>query len=210
MKRLPSGTGQLIVETGSAIGSKSGTLALYQKRSGRWAKVLSTKAYFGARGLVDGAKRKQGHLQTPTGIWRTSSFLFGQHASPPSGTKMPYRPITSRSWWSCARNSTYNTWLNSSAPISGEHLADARVQYQYAFDSGYNAPPNTRVIGRGTAIFIHCSEPAGNSLGPYTHGCVAISPAAIKRLFRALDPKLKPTCAIGTLRRGTGTAIWAY
>jgi L,D-peptidoglycan transpeptidase YkuD (ErfK/YbiS/YcfS/YnhG family) len=210
MKHLPSGTGQLIVVTGSTIGSKSGTLALYQKKSGRWAKVLGTKAYFGANGLIDGTKRKQGHLQTPTGIWQISSFLFGQNAAPPSGTKMTYRHITSRSWWSCARNSTYNTWVNSSSSISGEHLADATVQYQYALDSGYNAPPNTRVIGRGTAIFIHCSEPAGNSLGPYTHGCVAIPPAVIKRLFRALDPSLKPACAIGTLRRGTGTAIWAY
>ena len=76
MKRLPSGTGQLIVVTGSQIGSRSGTLALYQKTAGRWTKVLSTKAYFGARGLVDGTKRREGHLQTPTGIWRTSSFLF--------------------------------------------------------------------------------------------------------------------------------------
>lgn len=210
MRRMLPGSRQLIVVTGARLGSNAGNLSLYDLDGGHWRLVLSTHAAFGLNGLVNGATRKSGHLQTPTGIWRIGSFLFGQHAAAPSGTKMRYRPITQRSWWSSVPDSTYNTWVDSGSYVSGEHLADSTVQYELAFDSGYNAPPNQRVIGRGTAIFIHCSEPPGNSLGVFTHGCVAIDRGVMKRLFTLLDPARKPTCAIGTLRTGTPTAIYSY
>jgi L,D-peptidoglycan transpeptidase YkuD (ErfK/YbiS/YcfS/YnhG family) len=66
------------------------------------------------------------------------------------------------------------------------------------------------VIGRGTAIFIHCSEPPGNSLGRYTHGCIAIDPGAMEQLLATLAPGRHPACAIGTLQEGSPTSIWAY
>lgn len=171
---------------------------------------MNVPADFGANGLVDGRTRKAGHLQTPTGIWRIGSFLFGQHESPPPGTKMPYRPIKGDSWWSAESDSTYNTWMTSSGTVNGEHLADAKVQYEYAFNTGYNSRPNECVLGRGTAIFIHCSEPPGNSLGRYTHGCIAIAPDAMVQLFTTLTPERHPTCAIGTLQQGSTTSIWSY
>jgi L,D-peptidoglycan transpeptidase YkuD (ErfK/YbiS/YcfS/YnhG family) len=210
MARLLRGTRQLIVITGAKIGSKSGRLEVYNEDSGHWVRVMDVPANFGAKGLVDGVARTAGNLQTPTGIWRIGSFLFGQHAVPPAGTKMPYRRIEQDTWWSAAADSTYNTWVTSKAAVSGEHLADATVQYEYAFNTGYNSLPNRRVIGRGTAIFIHCAEPPGNSLGRYTHGCIAIERRAMKRLFATLDPALRPACAIGTLRKGSPTSLWAY
>jgi len=209
MARMLPGSRQLIAITGARIGSRSGRLKVYNLTGGHWTKVMDVPAAFGAKGLVDGLKRKAGHLQTPTGIWRIGSFVFGQHRTPPQGTRMPYRHIRQDSWWSDEPD-TYNTWVTSRTPIDGEHLADAKVQYEYAFDSGYNAPPNEVVMGRGTAIFIHCSEPPGNSLGKYTHGCVAVDRTAMKRLFRILTPARRPTCAIGTLQKGTATSIWAY
>ena len=209
MARMLPGSRQLIAITGDRIGSRSGRLRVYNLASGHWVKVMDVPAAFGAKGLVDGLKRRSGHLQTPTGIWYIGSFVFGQHRTPPRGTRMPYRHIRQDSWWS-DESETYNTWVTSRTPIDGEHLADAKVQYEYAFDSGYNAPPNEVVIGRGTAIFIHCSEPPGNSLGKYTHGCVAVDRTAMKRLFRILTPARRPTCAVGTLQKGTPTSIWAY
>jgi L,D-peptidoglycan transpeptidase YkuD (ErfK/YbiS/YcfS/YnhG family) len=209
MARMLPGSRQFIAITGNRIGSRSGRLRVYNLTGGHWTKIMDVPAAFGAKGLVDGLKRKAGHLQTPTGIWRIGSFLFGQHRTPPEGTRMPYRHIRQDSWWS-DEPGTYNTWVTSRTPIDGEHLADARVQYEYAFDSGYNAPPNEVVVGRGAAIFIHCSEPPGNSLGKYTHGCVAVDRTAMKRLFRILTPARRPTCAIGTLQKGSPTSIWAY
>jgi len=210
MTRLLPGSRQLIVITGTRIGSRSGMLAVYNESDGHWVKLLSAPANFGAKGLVDGATRSSGHLQTPTGIWTIGRFLFGQHARPPAGTMMPYRHILRDSWWSEEHNATYNTWVSSMSAVSGEHLADAVVQYEYAFNSGYNSPPNQRVIGRGTAIFIHCAEPPGNSLGKYTHGCIAVDRSVMKRLFTVLDPGRDPSCAIGTLEEGSPTSIWAY
>jgi L,D-peptidoglycan transpeptidase YkuD (ErfK/YbiS/YcfS/YnhG family) len=209
MALLLPGSRQIIAITGERIGSKSGRLRLFNRTRGHWVKVMDVPAAFGAKGLVDGLKRRSGHLQTPTGIWRIGSFVFGQHAAPPPGTRMPYRHIREDSWWS-DEPETYNTWVTSRTPIEGEHLADAKVQYEYAFDSGYNAPPNEVVIGRGTAIFIHCSEPPDNGLGKYTHGCVAVDRSAMQRLFRVLTPARFPTCAIGTLQRGSPSSIWAY
>jgi L,D-peptidoglycan transpeptidase YkuD (ErfK/YbiS/YcfS/YnhG family) len=204
-----SGSTQMIVITGAKLGSKSGTLAVYNYGPSGWTKVMSTAANFGATGLGDGLKRKQGNLQTPTGLWSIGTFLFGMSKNPPSGTKMVYRQIDSTAWWSADPGSKYNTWVEKK-PQSGERLADSTVQYQYAFNTGYNAPPNPTVYGRGTAIFIHCFEPPGNALGPNTHGCVAIDPSQIRKLFTILDPARNPSCAIGTLKRGTTTSIWAY
>ena len=208
MARIPKGSSQIIVITGKKLGSKSGRLALFEKQDGRWIEVMNVEANFGKNGLVDGKKRKQGHLQTPTGIWSVGSFVFGLHPSAPEGTKMPYRAIKQNSYWSSARNSTYNTWVNHKVP--GEHLIDADPQYEYAFNTGYNSLPNERVLGRGTAIFIHCFEPPGNALGKYTHGCIAVSPTNMVRLFQELDPAKQPVCAIGTLKKGSKTSIWAY
>jgi L,D-peptidoglycan transpeptidase YkuD (ErfK/YbiS/YcfS/YnhG family) len=208
MRTTVSGSTQLIVITGKKLGSTTGTLRLYNKKNGRWVQVLSAPADFGKKGLVDGAKRKEGGLQTPTGIWRVGSFVFGTHAS--AKTKMPYRRVSPNSWWSSVRNSTYNTWVESKSKVAGERLKSSPVQYEYAFNTGYNAPPNKRVIGRGTAIFIHCFEPPGNAFGKYTYGCVAISRANMIKLFATLDPKRKPTCVIGTEAKGTATSVYSY
>jgi L,D-peptidoglycan transpeptidase YkuD (ErfK/YbiS/YcfS/YnhG family) len=208
MTVLPAGTRQIIIITGDKIGSNSGRLALYNKAGTGWTEVMNVAANFGKNGLIDGEKRRQGNLQTPTGIWTIGSFLFGLHPSPPAGTLMPYRPITADSYWSSVRDSTYNTWVGRR--VSGEHLIDSDPQYEYAFNTGYNSPPNERVIGRGTAIFIHCFEPPDNSLGKYTHGCVAISRENMIELFTRLDPAQNPACAIGTLVDGSPTSIWAY
>ena len=210
MKSLPSDSRQIVLVTGAKLGSKSGKLALYEKNSeGHWVTVMDeVTANFGANGLVDGVDRRTGNLETPTGIWRIGSFLFGLHDSPPAGTLMPYKPITSNSYWSSERDGTYNTWVDHS--VNGEHLINADPQYEYAFNSGYNSPPNERVFGRGTAIFIHCFEPAGNALGKYTHGCIAIDREHMIRLFKLLDPEKNPTCAIGTLQSGSDTSIWYY
>jgi len=208
MAALPANTRQIIVVTGERIGSSSGRLALYNLDSERWIEVMNVTANFGKKGLVDGEKRHEGGLQTPTGIWTIGSFLFGLHPTPPVGTTMPYRQITASSYWSSERDSTHNTWVERH--VAGEHLIDADPQYEYAFNTGYNSPPNGIVFGRGAAIFIHCFEPPDNRLGKYTQGCIAISREDMAKLFIQLDPARNPLCAIGTLQRGSSTSIWAY
>jgi L,D-peptidoglycan transpeptidase YkuD (ErfK/YbiS/YcfS/YnhG family) len=88
--------------------------------------------------------------------------------------------------------------------IDGEHLADSPRSYEFAVSSGYNALPNRRVFGRGTAIFLHINHRG------LTAGCVSVSRRAMIRLCRLLDPARRPACAIGTTRGGTAISIYAY
>jgi len=195
---------QLIVVTGPALGSRDGTLRLYDYRNGDWVRKLDVRARFGSRGLIDGLLRHADSFTTPTGIWRLPGFVFGTHTKPPVGVRMAYRQITQYSWWSSEPGATYNTWVETSRTIDGEHLADYPVQYEFAFSSGYNARPNPSVYGRGSGIFVHVFGLA------YTAGCVSVSRANMILLLRSLDPAKRPACAIGTTRSGTRTCIFAY
>ena len=195
---------QLIIARGSRLGSRTGTVYLFQYRAGDWVRVASMGARFGKRGLTNGRTRRSGTLTTPTGIWRMPRYVFGRRATPPSRTSIAYRRITWRSWWSAEKGSTYNRWVESSRRFRGEHLADYPVQYEYAVSTGYNARPNQRVYGRGTAIFLHVHGSG------YTAGCVSLDRRDMLRVFRWLDSTKKPAFAIGTRRTGTATCITRY
>lgn len=194
---------QLIVVTGRKIGSRTGTLRFYELAGETWVCSMTVPAKFGARGLVDGNRRRAGTKTTPTGIWKMPGFVFGYAKRAPTGAKMKYRRITARSWWSSKRGSSYNQW-KSARRWPGEHLYRVVPQYEYAVSVGYNARPNRVKYGRGTAIFLHVRGRG------YTAGCVAISRRDMFRVSRLLDPAKKPACAIGTLQTGTSTSIWAY
>lgn len=209
MSRVLPGSTQLVVAVTPKLSARDGKLYIFDKRGSRWVQVFSATARFGFNGLSDGQTRREGTRTTPTGIWWMGPFGFGWHASPPSGTRMPYRQATASSWWSYQRDPTYNTWVESSSHVDGEHLASVRVQYEYALSTGYNAPPNQRVIGRGSAIFLHIFDPPDYHEG-YSAGCVAVSRDDIIRVFRILDPARKPTFAVGTLAAGTPTSIYAF
>ncbi len=195
---------QIIVVTGPSLGSTSGTLRLFAYRNGDWVQQLAVSARFGSNGLTDGATRVAGNRTTPTGIWRTPGYAFGTGSAPLAGTHLGWRRIGPDSWWSSERDSTYNCWVESASHIDGEHLADYPVQYEMAMSSGFNAPPNQTVFGRGTAIFIHCFGPG------LTAGCVSIARTDMGRLLIALDPKAGLACAIGTEQAGAATAIYSY
>jgi L,D-peptidoglycan transpeptidase YkuD (ErfK/YbiS/YcfS/YnhG family) len=195
---------QLVVVTGGSLGARDGTVRLFDYSRGDWVEAFAVRTRMGSNGLVDGLLRRAGSRTTPTGIWRLPGYVFGTHPGPPAGTRMHYRRITRRSWWSSEHNDTYNKWVETSRTVYGEHLADYPTEYEFAFSSGYNALPNHRVYGRGSGIFVHVFGRG------YSAGCVSVSRAGMIRLLRALDPAKHPVCAIGTTRRGTRTCIFAY
>jgi len=209
MAHVLSGSKQLIVATGAKLGSTHGTLRVFNLAGGAWKQVFSAPCRFGTNGLIDGTKRHEGSRTTPTGIWWPGTWVWGWHKAAPAGTLMPYRQTTAKVWWSDERNSTYNTWVVSSSHVSGEHLVDVRVQYEFALSSGYNASPNTLVRGRGTAIFLHVFDPPDFHNG-LSAGCVTLSRANMIRVFQTVDPTLRPCFAIGTEAAGTPTSIASY
>ena len=203
MASVLPGSKQLIVATGAKLGATHGTVRIFNLTGGAWKLVLSAPARFGTYGLVVGTKRKQGGRMTPTGIWWPGAWVWGWHKSPPAGTLMPYRQTTANVWWS-DEPSTYNQWVVSSRHIDGEHLVAVRTQYEYALSTGYNAPPNQVVRGRGTAIFLHVFDPPDYHNG-LSAGCVAISRADMIRVFQTMNPALKPCFAVGTQSGGAGS-----
>lgn len=194
---------QLLIATGTKLGATSGTLWMFELVNGVWVQRLKVAARFGKRGLIDGTRRTEGSNTTPTGIWFLPDYIFGSHRYAPVGTKMDYRRLDAKSWWSSRRGSTYNTWVEA-RHWTGEHIGGSPKAYEFAVSTGYNALPNQSVYGRGTAIFLHVRGSG------YTAGCVAISRAGMIRVCKMLDQNKHPEFAIGTLRRGTATSIWAY
>ncbi len=124
----------------------------------------SAPARFGAKGLVEGSKRRQGTDTTPTGLYDLP-YGFGIKAAP-RGTSTPYRRVNRNSWW-CQdnRSRAYNRWAEplpadcrpaDCRPAESEHLADYGAQYAHALVIGFNY--HIPVRGRGTSS---CTSTAG-------------------------------------------------
>jgi L,D-peptidoglycan transpeptidase YkuD (ErfK/YbiS/YcfS/YnhG family) len=198
------GARQLVVITGRRLGARSGTLRLFDYEHGRWRRRLLAPATFGSKGLTNGLVRHEGSLTTPTGIWRMSPFAFGRHTAAPRGCGLAWRRIRSTSWWSSEYGASYNTWVETTGTLDGEHLIEVGAPYEYALHTGFNALPNERVDGRGSAIFIHVMHPG------YTQGCIMLARGDMVALLRLLRSGRRLTCAIGTTAAGTPTSILAY
>jgi L,D-peptidoglycan transpeptidase YkuD (ErfK/YbiS/YcfS/YnhG family) len=194
---------QLLIATASKLGDTTGTLRVFDLVDGTWVETLTVSARFGKRGLMDGKKRVAGNKTTPTGMWAMPNYVFGTHVHAPNGSKMKFRRLNSRSWWSSKRGSTYNRWVQARR-WTGEHIGGSPKAYEFAVSMGYNARPNPSVYGRGTGIFLHVR---GSGL---TAGCIAISRSNMIKVCRILDRSKKPHFAVGTLKRGSSTSIWAY
>lgn len=182
---------QVIVVTAGSMNTISATLATYQKTGGTWNKVLSVDARVGKNGLVYDSERIEGDLKTPVGVY-SLPYAFGTAADP--GTKLPYKPIDSNTYYDGQYGSpTYND-LVEGKPDNDESEHMDIGPYQYGLDIAFN--PEQKA-GKGNAIFLHCSTDSG-----YTAGCVSISPGDIVKLLQWIDPAQNPQiliCPTGNL-----------
>ncbi|MEU6975929.1 MULTISPECIES: L,D-transpeptidase family protein [unclassified Streptomyces] len=197
------GGSQLITAEAPGTGATTGTLTWWDRRGGRWVRVGSAPARFGAKGLAEGAGRRQGTRTTPTGLYRLP-YAFGVQRAP-AGTAYAYARVTDRSWW-CQDNASraYNRWVEGlpgdCRATEAEHLVSYRTQYAYALVIGFNYDRPVR--GRGAGIFLHV-----NGRGA-TAGCVSVPEGAMRRVLAWADPVRRPHIAVGT--RGGPTAITRY
>jgi L,D-peptidoglycan transpeptidase YkuD (ErfK/YbiS/YcfS/YnhG family) len=199
------GARQVVVVTSAGKSERDGLLELFNLNGdGNWIRVMSATTRMGRNAMVEGTARHQGSSTTPTGSWAMPTWGFGWADSAPSGSHMGWRQIRSDSYWSAEQDSTYNTWVSSSSGVSGEHLRSMGASYEFAIDSGFNAPPNPRVYGRGTAIFIHVMHEG------YTAGCISIPRAKMVELLTKLDPARHPRCVVATKDAGSSTSLSNY
>lgn len=194
---------QLITAEAAGTRATTGTLTWWDRRGGRWVRAGSAPARFGAKGLAEGARRRQGTDTTPTGLYRLP-YAFGVERAP-AGTAYPYARVTDRSWW-CQDNASraYNRWVEGlpgdCRATEAEHLVAYRTQYAYALVIGFNYDRPVR--GRGAGIFLHV-----NGRGA-TAGCVSVPEDAMRRVLAWAEPARRPHIAVGT--RGGPTAITRY
>lgn len=194
---------QLITAVAPGAGSTSGTVTWWDRVEGTWVKAGSASARFGAKGLVEGARRKQSTNTTPTGLYKLP-YAFGIKAAP-RGTTYEYRRVRKDSWW-CQDNDSraYNRWTEPRArdcrAAESEHLISYGSLYAHALVIGFNY--DRPVKGRGAGIFLHVK-----GRGP-TAGCVSVSRDAMRRILTWADPGRKPHIAIGTAKGAT--AITRY
>ena len=147
-------------------------LSLWKKNvSGSWRRKLTAYCGYGKNGLSE--NRYEGDGTTPIGSFPIL-HAFGTADNP--GTAMTWKPITPYSYWS-GEASTYNTWVESTRRVAGEHLIDY-YQYKYAMAIGFNRDPV--VVGRGSAIFLHCKSYDHW----YTGGCVGVEESVMKKLLQ--------------------------
>ncbi|MEU1864879.1 L,D-transpeptidase family protein [Streptomyces gardneri] len=197
------GGSQLITAEAARTGATTGTLTWWDRRGGRWVKAGSAPARFGAQGLVEGARRRQGTNTTPTGLYRLP-YAFGVRARP-AGTRFPYVRVTERSWW-CQDNDSraYNRRVEGlprdCRATEAEHLVSYGTQYAHALVIGFNYDRPVR--GRGAGIFLHV-----NGRGA-TAGCVSVPADAMRAVLAWADPARRPHIAVGT--RSGPTAITRY
>ncbi|ORT59937.1 L,D-transpeptidase family protein [Streptomyces sp. CB03238] len=192
---------QLITAEAPRARSTTGTVTWWDRRGGRWVRVGSTQARFGANGLMEGARRRQGTSTTPTGLY-PFPYAFGIETAP-AGTAFPYRRVTRDSWW-CQdnRSRAYNRWVEGlpghCRAAEAEHLITYGKRYAHALVIGFNYERPVR--GRGAGIFLHVK-----GRGP-TAGCVAVPAGAMRRILAWVEPARRPHIAIGTSGGGR-TAI---
>ena len=149
-------------KTGQIIVVIDHELTLWQRNlQGSWRQKLKAYCGYGKNGLSE--DRYEGDNTTPIGAFPIL-HAFGIADNP--GTSMEWKDVTSTSYWS-GEEDTYNTWVESTTKIAGEHLADY-YQYKYAMAIGYNIDPV--VYKKGSAIFLHCKS----TDHWYTGGCVSV------------------------------------
>ncbi|MER5737587.1 MULTISPECIES: L,D-transpeptidase family protein [unclassified Streptomyces] len=197
------GGSQLITAVAADASATTGTVTWWDRRGGRWVRAGSAPARFGAKGLAEGATRRQGTHTTPTGLYDLP-YAFGIRAAP-AGTRYRYVRATEDSWW-CQDNDSrsYNRWVEKlpadCRPGEAEHLVAYGTQYAHALVIGFNYARPVRM--RGAGIFLHV-----NGKGA-TAGCVSVAADAMRAILAWADPARRPHIAVGT-RRGP-TAILRY
>ncbi|ADH98495.1 S-layer homology domain-containing protein [Salisediminibacterium selenitireducens] len=152
-------------------GNGRATVTYWKKDPYVWTKVRkTTNGFVGINGVSE--TKREGDRNAPVGSFRMP-FAFGTDNP---GTKMPYKPITNRSYWiSNVNDPHYNTWQErSSSHAHDEHLIRYRDQYKYAMAIDYNM--DNPIPGKGSAIFLHVSN------GTPTLGCVSV-PESMMRYF---------------------------
>ncbi len=176
-------TTQIIIVSGT--GGSNADFGMYERdNSGKWAKVISSKAYIGKKGF---GKTREGDAKTPVGAFHFTK-AFGILKDP--GCSLGYTQVDNTHYWCGDSNSKYYNQFVSTKDYDdfskkdSEHIIDYDLAYKYALNISYNEEGTPY---RGSAIFLHCQ-----TKNKFTGGCVAVPEKIMIDVMR----RVKSDCII--------------
>lgn len=203
---IPAPHQQLILVLSDSWDAPTGKLQRFGKVNDEWlqtGKVVEVSLGKNGMGWGRGLhttetvvqEKVEGDGKAPAGIFEFGT-AFGYALKPPVGTKIPYRPATSRDYWVDAPNSPdYNQWVS----ITEDKLNDPKKMWNsfermkrvdHLYELGLVVKHNMNPIekGKGSAIFMHICR----SVGAPTLGCTAMNKEDLTEIITWLDPAKAP------------------
>jgi len=132
------------------------------------------------------ANKREGDGATPRGSFRLKRLWWRADRHPRPATFLPVRRITPDDGW-CEEPSDrhYNRPIKVPPRAKADRLARADHLYDFIIEIDHNVRP--RVVGRGSAVFIHVARPGFAS----TAGCVALTMNSLRRLLARVGPRTR-------------------
>jgi L,D-peptidoglycan transpeptidase YkuD (ErfK/YbiS/YcfS/YnhG family) len=144
----------------------------------------------GPAGIV--VSKREGDGATPRGALAVRRLWRRADRGPRVASGLPQRVVRRDDGWCDAPgHRRYNRLVTLPFPASHEVMFRADGLYDLVGELGWNdRPPQA---GRGSAIFLHVARPGF----PPTAGCVALAPAALRRLLARMGPETRLCIAVG-------------
>jgi len=130
------------------------------------------------------ANKREGDGGTPRGHFRLVRMWWRADRHPRPPTLLPSRRIRRNDGW-CEdpADRHYNQPVTVPPGSKADRLARADTLYDFIIELDHNTRP--RVVGRGSAVFIHAARPG---FAP-TAGCIALELSDLRRLLARLGPR---------------------
>jgi L,D-peptidoglycan transpeptidase YkuD (ErfK/YbiS/YcfS/YnhG family) len=130
------------------------------------------------------ADKREGDGTTPRGSFRPVRAWWRADRGLRPATRLPVRRIRADdAWCENPADRRYNRPIRLCDGAAGDRLWREDRLYDLVIEIDHNRTP--RVARRGSAVFLHVARPG---LAP-TAGCIALPPAALRRLLRHLGPR---------------------
>jgi L,D-peptidoglycan transpeptidase YkuD (ErfK/YbiS/YcfS/YnhG family) len=132
------------------------------------------------------ANKREGDGGTPKGTFRPRQLWWRADRHPRPSTFLPIRAIgPDDAWCEDPADRHYNQPVRLKSKQGGDRLKRDDHLYDFIVEIDHNTRP--RIVGRGSAIFLHLARP---NLSP-TSGCVSMTKGAMLRLLKRLGPETK-------------------
>ncbi|MCP8938720.1 L,D-transpeptidase family protein [Alsobacter sp. SYSU M60028] len=131
-------------------------------------------------------RKREGDGATPAATLRPVALMARRDRLHPPATGLPASAILpTQGWCDDPRHPLYNRKVRLPFRASHETMWREDGLYDLVVELDWNRGP--AVKGRGSAIFMHVARPG---FAP-TEGCIALAPAALRRLLPMLTPRTR-------------------